>query len=113
LEVLEKQGDGLPLEAYRRYLSMQYHLTKGVQRHFMICASHPDFAHRPKLREFLFHFAEEEELHFKVAEKDLENLGSRPLPIPLDTRIWWAFFDTQVYERPLVRLGATCILENI
>ena len=113
LESIEKQHGHLPQDAYVRYLSMQYHLTKGVQRHFMMCASHPDFAHRVKLREFLVRFANEEELHFKVAEKDLENMGLKPLPICLDTRLWWAFFDTQVMERPLVRLGATCVLENI
>ncbi len=112
MEQMENCG-GLTAERYTRYLSMQYHLTKGVQRHFMICASHPDFSHKLALREFLFKFALEEELHFKIAEKDLENLGTKALPKPFDVELWWSYFDGIVYDKPLVRLGATCILENI
>ncbi len=113
LERIEEKFGHLPEESYARYLSMQFHLTNGVQRHFLTCAAHPDFSHKSRLREFLVRFAFEEELHFKIAEKDLENMGRKPHPITLDTRLWWSFFDGEVRERPLVRLGATCILENI
>lgn len=102
----------LQLEQYARYLSVQYHLTKGVQRHFLIAASHPALAHKRPLREFLFQFALEEEPHYKIAEKDLAELGGGVLPTPLNVKLWWAYFDTVIYERPFVRLGATCVLEN-
>lgn len=112
LEEIKKDG-GLTLDRYVRYLSMQYHLTKGVQRHFLIAASHPDLAHRLNLRKFLFDFAIVEEPHFEIAYRDLESLNKAPLEEPLDVKLWWSFFNDRVYDRPFIRLGATCILENI
>ncbi len=112
LQQIEASG-GLRLEQYVRYLSMQFHLTKEVQRHFLRAASHSSLATKPKLREFLVNFGFEEELHYRIAEKDLENLGQPLLPAPLDVKLWWAYFDSVVDTRPFVRLGATCILENL
>ncbi len=113
MDALLTSGEGLPKEKYVRYLSMQYHLTNGVQRPFMICASHPSLARRKPLREFLFKFALEEEPHYMVAKKDLENMGVEPLPIPAETEIWWAYFNSIIMDKPLIRLGATAVLENI
>lgn len=104
---------GLSEQQYTRFLTMQYHLTKGVQRPFMLMAASTTFQRRPKMREFLFRFAIEEELHFRIAEKDLENLNSTPGPMPLDVEIWWKYFEPYLFEKPLVRLGATVILENL
>jgi hypothetical protein len=112
LQQIEAVG-GLRLEHYVRYLSMQFHLTKDVQRHFLRVASHSSLAPKPKLREFLVNFGFEEELHYRIAEKDLENLGQSLLPAPLDVKLWWAYFDSVIDARPFVRLGATCILENL
>lgn len=109
---LERRG-GLTLECYVRFLSMQYHLTKDVQRHFFACAAHPTMAHKKTLRKFLINFGEEEEPHYLIAAKDLENLNAAILPACLDVQLWWAFFNQVVPTRPFVRLGATCILENI
>lgn len=112
LEQVEAKG-GLSLEHYVRYLSMQFHLTKDVQRHFFAIASHSTLATKPKLREFLLVFGMEEEPHYRIALKDLENLGYEPLSVPLDVKLWWAYFDSIIASRPFVRLGATCILENL
>lgn len=112
LQSLEAEG-GMSRAAYLRYLSFQYHLTKGVQRHFLKVAAHPRLAHKNLLREFLFKFGLEEEPHYKVAEVDLERMGEKPLPCPLDVSLWWAYFDQIVEHRPFVRLGATCVLENL
>jgi hypothetical protein len=112
LQVIQDQG-GLKREQYVRYLSFQYHLTKGVQRHFLKVAAHPRLAHKNLLREFLFKFGLEEEPHYKVAEVDLQRMGEQPLPCPLDVSMWWAYFDQIVEHRPFVRLGATCVLENL
>lgn len=109
---LSRRG-GMTRSVYHRYLSFQYHLTKGVQRHFLTIASHPAFAGRRAFREFLFKFALEEEPHYDVARHDLEALGEIPLPSPLDVDLWWAYFDRVVHQRPFVRLGATCVLENL
>ncbi len=98
---------------YVRYLSFQYHLTKGVQRHFMKVAGHPRLSGKNRLREFLFKFALEEEPHYRVAEVDLDRMGEKPLPCPVDVSLWWAYFDQIVEHRPFVRLGATCVLENL
>jgi hypothetical protein len=112
LETIEA-GDGLTLEQYVRYLTMQFYLTKDVQRHFFTIASHSSMVAKPKLREFLVAFGMEEEPHYRIAYKDLENLGQELLPIPLDVKLWWMYFDPIVLSRPFVRLGATCILENL
>lgn len=104
---------GMTRPVYVRYLSFQHHLTKGVQRHFLAIAAHPTLAGRRKLRDFLYRFALEEEPHYDVARHDLEALGTAPLPCPLDVKLWWAYFDGVVQTRPFVRLGATCVLENL
>lgn len=104
---------GLTLEQYSRYLSMQFHLTKDVQRHFFLAASHSSLANKGKLREFLVAFGLEEEMHYRIAKRDLENLKQPLLPAPLDVQLWWAFFNHVIETRPFVRLGATCILENL
>ncbi|MDB6135478.1 MAG: hypothetical protein JWM59_3721 [Verrucomicrobiales bacterium] len=112
LKQLETRG-GLSKQMYIRYLSFQYHLTKGVQRHFLKVAGHPRLSGKNQLRQFLFKFGLEEEPHYRVAEVDLERMGEKPLPCPLDVSLWWAYFDRIVEHRPFVRLGATCVLENL
>jgi hypothetical protein len=112
LEQVEQSG-GLTLDQYVRYLSMQFHLTRDVQRHFFAIAGHPLLVNKGKLREFLVAFGLEEEMHYKIAYKDLEHLGRDLLPMPLEVKLWWTYFDTVIQSRPLVRLGATCILENL
>ena len=101
------------IDQYIRYLSFQYHLTKNVQRYFLAIAAHADLARRRPLREFLYRFANEEELHYLVAANDLAKLGLRPLPMPFDVELWHHFFGNVVADRPFVRLGAAVILENI
>lgn len=101
------------IDQYIRYLSFQYHLTKDVQRYFLTIASHSDLARRRSLREFLYRFANEEELHYLVAANDLARLGMRPLPMPFDVELWHSYFTEVVVDRPFVRLGAAAILENI
>ena len=112
LQELAARG-GLSREMYVRYLTFQYHLTKGVQRHFLKVAGHPRLSGKAGLRNFLFKFGLEEEAHYKVAEIDLERMGEKPLPCPIDVSLWWAYFDQIVEHRPFVRLGATCVLENL
>lgn len=112
LQELTTRG-GLTRDMYVRYLTFQYHLTKGVQRHFLKVAGHPRLSGKAGLRSFLFKFGLEEEAHYKVAEIDLERMGEKPLDCPLDVSLWWAYFDQIVEHRPFVRLGATCVLENL
>lgn len=112
LEQLESRG-GFTKDIYVRYLSMQYHLTKGVQYPFTAIAAHQCMVGKRKLRDFLYHFALEEEPHYLLARNDVEALGERVLNCPLDTALWWAFYREKVYSRPFIRLGATCVLENL
>ncbi|WP_043367477.1 iron-containing redox enzyme family protein [Belnapia sp. F-4-1] len=104
---------GTTVDQYVRYLSFQYHLTRGVQRYFLAVAAHPDLAKRRKLRRFLTDFANEEELHYLVAASDLDALGLNPMPMPFDVELWHAYFTSIIAERPFVRLGAATVLENI
>ena len=104
---------GLKKEQYIRYLQMQYHLTKGVQQSFMSVAASPEVRSYKKLRQFLVRFAWEEEMHFKLAEKDLKNLGAETGEMPFLVQLWWAYQKEAIAQRPLERLGAASILENV
>ena len=98
---------------YVRYLSMQYHLTRDVQAYFFAVAANSALAKRRKLRRFLCEFANEEELHYLVAANDLLAFDRRPLAEPFDVTLWHAYFRSVVGTRPLLRLGAAAILENL
>jgi hypothetical protein len=108
-----QQNGGLTRDRYIRFLSMQYHLTKGVQRHFYMVASNSCMAKKKELRNWLVHFAQEEEFHFDVARLDLKALGAEPVEMPLDTKLWWLYYNSIVEDFPFIRLGGTCILENV
>jgi hypothetical protein len=98
---------------YQRYLSMQYHLTKGVQRYFINAAAHACMQRKKSLRKFLFEFACEEELHYLVAGNDLQKMGLSVLPMPFDVALWHSYFGEITTHAPFQRLGAACILENL
>ena len=103
----------ITIDSYQRYLSMQYHLTKGVQRYFITAAAHHDLRHRKSLRKFLVNFANEEELHYLVAANDLHEMNLPLLAEPFDATLWHAYFEKIVVENPFIRLGAACLLESI
>lgn len=107
-----ENGPLLP-EHYQRYLSMQYHFTRGVQAQMLRVAGHRDLAKRKALRKFLFDFANEEEQHYLVAAKDLAHLGLPVLPMPLDVMLWHLYVRDILDEHPFQRLGTTCVLENV
>lgn len=106
-------AEGLKKEQYIRYLQMQYHLTRGVQDTFMAIASHTETRAYKKLRKFLIQFAFEEEMHFKLAEKDLKNTGADVGTIPFPVELWWTYQRNAVQFKPMERLGATAVLENV
>src|SRR3954463_15710231 len=100
-------------DQYIRYLSFQYHLTRDVQVYLLAIAAHRDLARRRPLREFLYRIANEDELKYLVAAKDLATFGLAPLPISVDVELWHAYFRSVMHKRPFVRLGAPVLLENI
>lgn len=99
--------------AYQRYLSFQYHMTKGVQAYFFRVAASSKLARMRKLRKFFARFANEEELHYLVAASDLTALGLNILPEPFDVALWHSYFNSVVDKNPFIRVGAALILENI
>lgn len=109
-EIAEK---GLERDQYVRYLQMQYHLVRDVQKQFFEIAGHPNIFEKKKLSDFLVHFGKEEGPHFKMAERDLKNLDAPLGEAPLDVKLWWSYFGEVIKTRPLVRLGGTCVLENV
>lgn len=114
-QVLESalRAGPVTVDQYCRYLSMQYHLTRDVQTYFFAVAANAALAKRRKLRRFLCEFANEEELHYLVAGKDLLALGRKPLAEPFDVTLWHSYFRSVVTTRPFLRLGAAAILENL
>lgn len=111
--LLDHTSEGFTKDQYVRYLSMQYHLVRDVHRHFYSIAGHASLHENKNLRTFLITFANEEETHYRVAENDLKAIGMKPLNPPIEVYLWKAFFDSILQTRPFLRLGATCILENI
>lgn len=107
------KNGGLTKEQYVRFLRAQYHLNLGVQKTFFAIAASPQLSKKRNLRKWLLEFGQEEEPHFELAKADLKELGEEPGPCPLDVKLWWLYFDSLIQERPLVRLGGTCVLENI
>ena len=93
-------------EIYQRYLSMQYHLTKGVQKYFIIAAANHDLCKRKQFRNYLVNFANEEELHYLVAGNDLRQMGLEILPELFDVTLWHAYFEQVVLDggSPFVRI---------
>jgi hypothetical protein len=79
----------------------------------MRAAALGDLARKKALRKFLFDFANEEELHYLVAAGDLARMGLPILAEPFDVTLWHAYFRSIVDERPFIRLGAACVLENL
>jgi hypothetical protein len=108
-----EMNGGLSRGAYVRYLQMQYHLTKEVQRYFLSAAAHPCMSGKRDFREFLFRFALEEEPHYGIAQTDLATLGETVGESPLDVRLWHAYFSGIVQSQPYRRLGAAAVLETI
>ncbi|NRB35518.1 MAG: hypothetical protein HRU31_12375 [Rhodobacteraceae bacterium] len=100
-------------QTYQRYLSFQYHLTRGVQQYFMRIAASDKLARKRKLRKFFYDFANEEELHYLVAGSDLAALKMKVLPQPFEVALWHSYFDRVTDERPFLRVGAAIVLENI
>ena len=101
------------LRVYQRYLTFQYHLTKGVHSYFYRIAASSKLARKRNLRKFFVQFANEEELHYLVAASDLKEMGLDILPEPFDVSLWHAYFKSVVDNRPFIRVGAALILENI
>lgn len=104
---------GLEKDQYTRYLQMQYHLVKDVQKQFYEIAGRPEIFNRRKFSEFLLEFGTEEGPHFKMAERDLRALETEVGESPFDVKLWWAYFSQMITERPFLRLGGTCVLENV
>lgn len=111
--LLQLLDTGLTKEQYRNYLSMQYHLTNGVQKHFLAVCAHETLRGKTALRKFLFKFSLEEEPHFQVAYNDILNLGMTPTECPLDVELWKLYFENLLKSKPFARIGAACILENV
>lgn len=112
LQRFESKGE-FPRDAYIRYLSNQYHLTRPVIAHFFVCAAHPSMTKRTKFREFLIEFGKEEELHYSIAATDLAALDAEPEQ-PIEAVLeWQKVFWSACLDKPMFRLGATCVLENI
>lgn len=104
---------GFTRERYVRFLNMQYHLVRNVQSHFYAVAGNARLMNYKGLREFLVRFAHEEELHYLLAQKDLEHLGEPLQECPKEVVVWRRFYESTMEEYPFWRLGATVILENI
>lgn len=104
---------GLERDQYIRYLQMQFHLVKDVQKQFYEIAAHPSIFPRKKFSDFLVEFGRVEGPHYKMAEKDLGNLDAPLGEPPFDVRLWWSYFSPVIQEKPLKRLGGTCVLENV
>lgn len=113
IEGSEIANKGLEKDQYIRYLQMQYHLVRDVQKQFFEIAGHHDIFDKRKFSEFLIEFGTVEGPHFKMAARDLKALDADLGTAPLDVKLWWSYFEKLIKEKPLFRLGGTCVLENV
>lgn len=113
LEALLRAQGGLTRDQYVSYLSMQYHLTKHVQKYFFLIAAHPAVMKRPNLRKFALKFGVDEAPHYRIASKDLTALGEPLREKTFAVELWHVYFSSVVEKSPFLRLGAACFLENI
>ncbi|MFZ5784545.1 MAG: hypothetical protein ACOY4R_30490 [Pseudomonadota bacterium] len=107
------EGRAASRDQYARHLSFHYHLVKDVRDDLLAAAGHHDLARRSGLRDFLQRLANEEEMRYLVAAKDLAAMGRAPLPVNIDVELWHAYFRPLTRERPFIRLGAIALVENL
>jgi len=113
VDYLTEQQGKFEIDQYTRFLTMQHFLTKNVLKEFYDAAGHGDLYNRKSLRQFLVKFGEEEEPHPALATEDAKNLGREIGDRPIDVVLWKTYFEKTIKERPFIRIGATCVLENI
>lgn len=115
----EFAGEGLDAdevlrrERHVRYLSVQYHLMREIQRRIFRIAAHPELSLRRDLRDFLVAKAGAEEFRFQDAADGVIGRDWSLVPAPLDVQLWHAHFDLQAETRPFLWLGTCCVLERI
>lgn len=109
-EFMDLNGSLLP--GYQKFLSANYHLTRGVQKQFFRFASSPRMEHEPALRRIFMQLPETAAMHFVCAAEDLQALDMETLPEPLDAALWRSYFECAVDSRPFLRIGAALVLEN-
>lgn len=116
LDVLRNELDAVTAnqEAGRQFLirslSLQHRLAKGERRRFLAMAAYFELLGSYELRNLLHRWAVEVELHDDVARFELQEMDEKPHDCPLDAKLWGAYFDGIVLQRPFVTLGATYAL---
>lgn len=93
-----------------RSLSLQHGLAKGERRRYLAMAAYFELLGASQLRDLLYRWAVETELYDDEARFELHAMDEEPLDCPLDAKLWGAYFDGIVLERPYVTLGATYAL---
>ncbi len=109
----QKQHPSLEKEVTVQLLSVHFHLLQNIQRHYLVCASHPHLSHRRSLRKTIVDFANVEEQYADLILQDLKDLNATLLPPPFEVELWWSYFDTHNFNQPFLRIGAALICEKI
>jgi hypothetical protein len=98
-------------EFHLRMTSLQQTLAAGTRRRYLALATQLDLAGRGAMRDLVYRWAMEEELQEAFADGDSWRTEQEGLESPLDAKLWEAYFDAIVVERPWATLGAAAVWE--
>jgi hypothetical protein len=96
-----------------RTWSLRWSLAQGARRRWLALAAQFDFAGYGELCELISLWAVDDECCERVAEAALWELGADALAAPLDAKVWDAYLDAIVIEKPWLTLGAMGAWEEL
>ncbi|KTD57221.1 iron-containing redox enzyme family protein [Legionella shakespearei] len=99
------------MDEYRRFLNMMFHYTLKSGDRLKFAA---EKALHPKLKQVFSELAEEEQYHYRLAQADLQNMGTEPSddspPEPVAFHEYWMGITP---DDQFEYVGAMYVLENI
>jgi heme oxygenase len=99
------------LEEYQRFLNMMFHYTLKSGDRLKFAAER---AEHPKLKQVFTELAKEEQYHYRLAQRDLNNMGQQPSEqSPPEAQAFHDYWMTIAATHQFEYVGAMYVLENI
>ena len=93
--------------------SLERAMAAGGRRRASIIAAALDLRDHGLLRDLVMQWRTEDERRENLADVELWRIEAAPQPIPLDARLWGAYFDAIAAEQPLAAVAASAIWEEL
>ncbi|KTD56847.1 hypothetical protein Lsai_1824 [Legionella sainthelensi] len=103
--------DKIDLNKYLNFLEMMYHYTRDSGKRLQHAAEQ---AQSERIKKVFAELAQEEQYHYRLAEKDLQTFGKKPEPeAPSVVLEFDQFWMTIASEEEYQFVGALYVLENV